>query len=137
MGYRSQVVLAIAPEAAHAFMALQAKHPEVMALCNDADEFMSGYETEGDYFMHWSDIKWYEDYPEIDSLMRFITAVTSDEDLDDYGESERPQNLEGGDIPWDFFIRFIRLGESHEDIEDLGGGFDDICISRSISFQLY
>ena len=60
MGYRSQVVLAIAPEAASAFMALCAKRPEVMQLCHDADEFMSGYEQPGDYFMHWSHIRWYK-----------------------------------------------------------------------------
>ena len=79
MGYRSEVVLAISPEAASAFMALCAKHPEVMQLCHDADVFKSGYEQPGDYFMHWSSIKWYEDYTDIAALQEFIEHLESDD----------------------------------------------------------
>ena len=52
MGYRSEVVLAIAPEAAPAFMAMCAKYPKVNAFCfRDADYKASGHETEGDGFL--------------------------------------------------------------------------------------
>jgi hypothetical protein len=133
MGYRSQVVLAIAPEAAHAFMALQAKHPEVLELCNDADDFISGYNEPGDWFMHWSHIKWYEGYPEIDVLNGFIDALESD-DLSEYGEPEPPKFPNGTDDQWGEYFKFIRIGENHDDVTEKGWGFHDICISRQISF---
>ena len=133
MGYRSQVVLAIAPEAAHAFMALQAKHPEVLALCNDADDFTSGYAQSGDWLMHWSHIKWYEGYPEIDILNGFIDALESD-DLSEYGEPEPPKRPDGTDDQWGEYFKFIRIGEDNDDLAEKGWGFHDICISRAIQF---
>jgi len=134
MGYRSQVVFAIAPEAAHAFMALQAKHPEVLALCNDADDFSSGYEQEGDWFMHWSHIKWYEGYDEdVGPLIRFIEALDSD-DLSEFGEPENPKDADGKEQGWHHYFKFIRIGEDYEDIEDKGWGFGRIGIDRQVHF---
>jgi len=128
MGYRSQVVLAISPEAAPAFLALCAKHPEVMQLCQDADNFTSGYERPGDYFMHWSTIKWYEDYPEIDLLYKFVCSLEED-NLADYGEKDNPLDME-----WHECFKFIRLGEDDKDYDQRGYGFPDIMIHRAISF---
>ena len=128
MGYRSQVVLAISPEAAPAFLALCAKHPEVMELCQNADDFTSGYEQPGDYFMHWSSIKWYEDYPEIAWLMLFIDNLESD-DLTEFGEKADPSTCE-----WHECFKFIRIGEELEDYDQRGYGFPDIMSYRSISF---
>jgi hypothetical protein len=128
MGYRSQVVLAITPEAAPAFLALCANYPEVMQLCQDADEFMSGYERPGDYFMHWSSIKWYEGYPEIDALYAFICSMEG-EDLTEYGENSVPEDMEWGEC-----FKFIRLGEEPDDYDQRGYGFRDIMHYRSISF---
>tara|TARA_R100000808_G_C2121603_1_gene132801 strand:- start:103 stop:489 length:387 start_codon:yes stop_codon:yes gene_type:complete len=128
MGYRSQVVLAISPEAAPAFMALCAKHPKVMQLCQDADDFTSGYESPGDYFMFWSSIKWYQDYPEIDMLYRFVCSLEED-DLTEYGESGDPDGIE-----WNECFKFIRIGEDYEDYDQRGYGFPDIMTYRSISF---
>ena len=133
MGYRSQVVLAIAPEAASAFMALQAKHPEVLALCNDADDFSSGYNQEGDWFMHWSHIKWYEGYEDVDALIKFIDALESD-DLSEYGEPESPKRPDGTDDEWGEYFKFIRLGENDDDTVQKGWGFIDIQIVRQIMF---
>jgi hypothetical protein len=79
MGYRSDVVLAIAPEAASAFMALCAKSPKVLEFCHDADQFKSGYAQEGDWFMYWTGIKWYESFPEVEALKQFIEMMDSDE----------------------------------------------------------
>ena len=131
MGYRSQVVLAISPEVAPAFMALCAKNPEVMKLCQDADDFTSGYEQPGDYFMHWSSIKWYEDYPEIDILYAFVCSLEA-EDLGNYGEPSVPEGTD-----WNDCFKFIRIGEDPDDFDHQGYGFPDIMSCRSISFQLY
>ena len=133
MGYRSQVVLAIAPEAAHAFMALQAKHPEVMELCNDADDFTSGYAQPGDWFMHWSHIKWYDSFSEVARLQEFIDALDSD-DLSEYGEPEPPKRPDGTIDQWGEYFKFIRIGEDNDDLAEKGWGFDDIQIMRQISF---
>jgi len=133
MGYRSQVVLAIAPEAAPAFMALQAKYPKVLALCNDADDFSSGYARPGDWFIHWSHIKWYEGYPEIDVLNDFIDALEAD-DLSEYGEPESPKRLDGTDDQWGEYFKFIRIGEDNDDLAEKGWGFHDIQIIRQIVF---
>ena len=112
MGYRSDVVLAIAPEAASAFMALCAKYPKVLELCHEADEFKSGYEQEGDYFMYWADIKW-----------------------SDSGEADAPRNEDGnGTTQWHEYFKFIRIGGDQEDTESLGWGFPDIFMARSINF---
>ena len=133
MGYRSQVVFAIAPEAAHAFMALQAKHPEVLALCNDADDFMSGYGVEGDWFMHWSHIKWYESYEDVGPLIKFIEALDAD-DLSEFGEPESPKDDDGKEQEWHNYFKFVRIGEDYDDIEDKGWAFDSIGIDRQVHF---
>ena len=127
MGYHSQVVLAISPDASHAFMAMLAKSPNVQRLCADADTYMSGYASEGDWFMHWPTIKWCDGYPEVITIKAFIDALDSD-DLSEYGEENPPK----GD--WRDHFRFIRIGEEQDDIEDMGHGFHDIYMSRQIMF---
>ena len=133
MGYRSDVVLAIAPEAASAFMALCAKYPKVLELCHEADEFKSGYEQEGDYFMYWADIKWYDSSPEIEALNEFVEMMESD-NLTDYGESERPKSDDGSPNQWGEYFKFLRVGEDLDDTEDKGWGFSNVHISRTINF---
>ena len=136
MGYRSDVVLAIAPEAAAAFMTMCAKHPKVLDLCHEADDFKSGYEQEGDYFMYWSDIKWYDDDPEISALNTFVERLDAD-DLTDYGEACAPRSKDGlsaGATQWHEYFKFIRIGEESADVENMGWGFDNIGYTRNINF---
>jgi len=134
MGYRSDVVLAIAPEAASAFMALCAKEPKVLELCQQADNFESGYEQKGDYFMYWSGIKWYCDDPEIAAINSLVQALDSD-DLFEYGEPDAPRCPNGnGTTQWHEYFKFIRIGEDLDDTECLGWGFNDIQMSRAINF---
>ena len=134
MGYRSEVVLAIAPEAASAFMALCAKSPKVMEFCHDADVFKSGYAQKGDWFMHWSHIKWYDSFPEIEALNEFVTMMECD-NLTDYGEPEHPKRSDGSDDQWGEYFKFVRIGEDQDDVEDKGWGFQsDIGLQRSIYF---
>ena len=128
MGYRSEVVLAIAPEAAHAFMTLTAQCPEVMRLCQDADQFESGYQDKGDWFIRWSHIKWYDSYPEVAMIEKFIEGMECDE-LDDFGMKE--EELPG--IPSELF-KFVRIGEDNADVEQRGYGFENIYVTRAISF---
>ncbi len=138
MGYRSQVVLAIAPELAGAFLSLFAKNKEVEDLCRNANKFDSGYEQEGDYFMHWDGLKWYDSFPEIADILHFIESVESD-DMSEYGLGDAPKiKYRDGtmyDCNWDDYMRFIRIGEDLDDIEIKGHyAGSDICISRDISF---
>ena len=133
MGYRSEVVLAVDSNVAPAFMALTAKHPEVLQLCNDADTFQSGYENEGDWFMHWSHVKWYDSFTEIEIVNKFIHALEM-EDLTEYGIPEHPIDEKGKEMDWAECFRFIRIGEEAEDITTCGVGFWDIGISRHIDF---
>ena len=79
MGYRSEVIFAVTPAAAPAFMALLAKYPEVKDMCHEADEFYSGYQEEGDWFMMWSGIKWYDGYPNVDTIESFIDPCALEE----------------------------------------------------------
>jgi len=138
MGYRSQVVLAVAPELAGAFLSLFAKNKEVEDLCRNANKFDSGYEQEGDYFMHWDGLKWYDSFPEIADILHFIESVESD-DMSEYGLGDAPKiKYRDGtmyDCNWDDYMRFIRIGEDLDDIEIKGHyASSDICISRDISF---
>ena len=133
MGYRSEVVLAIAPEAAPAFMAMCAKYPKVNAFCfRDADYKASGHEEEGDWIFKWDSIKWYVSYEEISEVESFMRAM-EDGDLSVYGEKGQPKGDHDNSI-WDEHYKFIRLGEDTEDCENRGQGFPDIYITRGISF---
>tara|TARA_B100001094_G_C17973613_1_gene691598 strand:- start:194 stop:607 length:414 start_codon:yes stop_codon:yes gene_type:complete len=137
MGYRSQVALAVAPELAGAFLSLFAKNKEVEDLCRNADRFDSGYEQEGDYFMFWDHLKWYDSFPEIADIMHFIESVESD-DMSEYGLSDAPKgktpNGSEYDCNWDDYIRYVRIGEDTDDVDIKGGYALDINISRDISF---
>ena len=138
MGYRSQVALAVAPELAGAFLSLFAKNKEVENLCRDADRFTSGYEQEGDYFMFWDHLKWYDTFPEIADIMHFIESVELD-DMTEYGLDDAPKEKRADgteyECNWDDYIRFIRIGEDMDDV-DIKGYYasSDINISREISF---
>ena len=133
MGYRSEVVLAVDSNVAPAFMALTAKHPEVLQLCNDADTFQSGYENEGDWFMHWSHVKWYESFTEISIVKEFINALEM-EDLSEYGMPDHPVDERGKNMDWAECFRFVRIGENYDDVEVAGCGFWNIGVERGISF---
>ena len=114
MGYRSEVILAIAPEAAPAFMAMCAKYPKVNAFCfRDTDYKASGHEA--------------EEISEVESFMRAM----EDGDLSVYGEKGQPKGDHDNSI-WDEHYKFIRLGEDTEDCENRGQGFPDIYITRGI-----
>ena len=129
MGYRSEVILAIDAEVVPALMAAFAKCEETQKLCTkDTDHLDTDYDGKGNWLMRWDHIKWYTSYPEIEMLNKLIEAMESDE-LDEFGI---PTN---DDAPvYSDMFRFVRIGEDMDDNEVRGYGFDNIYISRGISF---
>ena len=115
MGYRSEVVLAVSKQAAPYFMAMLAKSPDTKRLCETADEFEGNFDDEGGWLVHWTSIKWYEGYPEVDEVNEFIEAMSSD-DLTHYGERV------AGETSWHEHFVFVRVGEECDDIRREGYG---------------
>ena len=125
MGYRSEVILAIDAEVVPALMAAFAKCEETQKLCTQhVDNLNTDYDGEGNWLMRWDHIKWYDSYPEIAMIERFIEGLDSD-DLSEFGFAV--------DAPLADLYKFVRVGEDMDDNEVRGYGFEDIYISRSIS----
>ena len=114
MGYRSEVVLAVTKEAAPCFMAMLAKNPDIKQMCESADEFEGDFDDEGGWLVHWTSIKWYEGYPEVDKVNEFIEAMSSD-DLSEYGEGDPYAR-------WSEHFIFVRVGEECDDVRQEGFG---------------
>tara|TARA_A100001515_G_scaffold47127_2_gene37200 strand:+ start:2434 stop:2805 length:372 start_codon:yes stop_codon:yes gene_type:complete len=123
------VILAIDAEIVPALMAAFAKCEETQKLCTQhVDNLDTDYDGKGNWLMRWDHIKWYDSFPEIEMLNKLIEAMESDE-LDEFGI---PSN-DDAPIPSEMF-RFVRIGEDMDDNEVRGYGFDNIYISRGISF---
>ena len=136
MGYRSEVVLAIDAKIVPAFMAMFAKCEATQKLCTqECDELNTDYDGDGNWFMRWDGIKWYESYPEIAMLSSFIEALNCD-DLSEFGMKENGEALSSKDYPdtLDSFYSFVRIGEDNDDVEMMGHGFESIGVSRSIHY---
>ena len=122
MGYRSQVVLAIAEPLIPQFMVTMAKCPEARAMCfGDADQTRDFQGEKGSLFFEWDSIKWYAGYEEVQAIEDFLNWA------------EDKLKIDGKEIDGDDHFRFVRLGESYEDIEIRGYGFD-IHPTRSIEY---
>ena len=131
MGYRSQVVLALDAKIVPAFMAMFAKNEEAQKLCTvHIDTLDTDYQGEGNWLMVWHGIKWYQSYPDVGPVVKFIEALNLD-DLSEYGMKE----IEASDgHGCDEYFKFCRVGEDYNDIESDGWAFDDIAVQREISF---
>ena len=116
MGYRSEVVFACYPDAVPILFACCEKQPALKRLLfADADHKMLGdYDPSGSYFFAWSGIKWYPDFPSVAAFDEMIEKIEAK-----LGEEA---------------YRFVRTGESHDDNEEVGWGFEHIIISRSIEY---
>ena len=129
MGYRSEVILALDAKLVPALMTAFAKCEQTQKMCTqDTDNLETDYDGEGNWLMRWDHIKWYDSFPEIEMLNKLIEAMESDE-LDECG---MPTN-DDAPISSELF-RFVRIGEDMDDNEVRGHGFDNIYISRGISF---
>ena len=123
MGYRSQVVLAIAEPLVPQFMVTMAKSPQARALC-----FGDAYRQERDFqgekgrlFFEWDYIKWYDSFEEVQAIEDFLNWA------------EDKLKIDGKEIDGDEHFRFVRIGEEYDDIETRGYGFD-IHPVRSIDY---
>ena len=126
MGYRSEVVLAVSKPMVPHFLTVLAQHESVRQLVHDADQFEENY-IDGGMLMYWSGIKWYESYPEIAAIEKFVSDCESE-----CVEGWAPE--EEHDTEYDHF-RFVRIGEETNDVEEKGGFADcDICVTRAVNF---
>jgi len=110
MGYRSQVTLALRPEAAALFSTVRARGGSLAALIEDAE---IGDHNDGNESYSWGHIKWYDSYECVNAIEAFMNRLDA-EDMDEE-------------------YRFIRIGEEDDDTEQRGSGFE-IYVSRSIEW---
>jgi len=127
MGYRSEIALAISREALPHFLSVLAKEPEARTMVfKHHDKLDRDYDGEGTLFVHWSDIKWYDSFPEVQAINSFVEELDGDY-LDGFELSE-------GEYQGDH-VRFVRLGEDMDDIDVKGTLHEyDINFCRTLSF---
>lgn len=115
MGYRSEVAIALTPEAANKLFVLQNFCPELKQLINDADDTLH-FDKESidkglDAKLYWNYIKWYDSYTEVQQMETFLYNLLED----------------------DTYL-LLRIGEETDDMETQGHYWEsDMCIQRSIS----
>ena len=106
MGYRSEVVFAIAPPLVDKFLAVMAASDEVRDLIKYNEYRKEGirfnHYNEGDIVVNLDGIKWYEEFEEVKKIKEFFDEAV---DADDGNEDN---------------VRFIRIGEDSDDQEVMG-----------------
>ncbi len=116
MGYRSEVAIALTPDAAKKLFVLQDFCPELKQLIDDADDTWhfdkksidKGFDTK----LYWNHVKWYDSYPEIQQMETFLYQILGD----------------------DCEYLLLRIGEETDDMETQGHYWEsDMYIQRSIS----
>ena len=113
MGYRSQVVLAIAEPLIPQFMVTMAKCPQARLMCFGDGDCKRDFQWEkGSLFFEWSYIKWYDSFEEVQAIEDFLSWA------------EDKLEIDGKEIDGDEHFRFVRIGEEYEDIEVRGYAFD-------------
>ena len=110
MGYRSEVVLAVNPDAYAVLTTLLARGGSFFNLFKEART--EPYDGDATVYS-WDAIKWYPSYPEVEAVEDFMSRL-EDEDMEDS-------------------FRFVRVGEDCDDTEQRGNGFP-IYIKKSIEF---
>ena len=129
MGYRSEVVLAIDAKIVPALMTAFAKCEETQKFCTQhTDHLDTDYGGKGNWMMRWDHIKWYDSYPEVAMIEKFIEGLEC-EDLSEFGLKDDDNAADYSEL-----FKFVRLGEDMDDNETRGYGFENIYISREISF---
>ena len=127
MGYRSQVVLAISKELIPFLMLATSKNKEAEALVfRSADIFDRDYGGDKSWLFHWDNIKWYESYPDVDAIEKFVHEAECDE--------YKITDDDGNEVYSSDLVRFVRVGEDNDDITVRGNGFWDIHPVTSINW---
>jgi len=101
MGYRSEVVFAIHPDKVSDFLAVLSGCQEAYDLCRANNGMKTDMFEKGDLFVAMNGIKWYDGYKDVDTIDEFIRKVIEDDDEPDK-------------------VRFLRVGEDREDIQECG-----------------
>ena len=112
MGYRSEVVLAVNPDAYAVLTTLLARGGSFFNLFKEATTQPSDHQ-EDSVIYSWECIKWYDSYPEVEAVEDFMSRL----ELEDMEDS----------------FRFVRVGEDCDDTEQRGCGFP-IYVKKSIEF---
>ena len=129
MGYRSQVVLAVAPELMPHFLAVLAKSQPARELCfADADETINDYIDEGSRLMKWDSIKWYDSYPCVRALIDFMDWA-DDQEFPTTNMMDEIENVEGSTL-----YRFVEIGEDADDVTIRGHAYYDIDVRREVCY---
>lgn len=104
MGYRSDVAIAIHPDKVADFLAVLSTSKEALDMCRGWGEkgIQTGIFTKGDLFIEISGVKWYKYFREVQIIDEFVADACED---DDNG--------------WEL-VRFIRIGEDHDDVQVCG-----------------
>jgi hypothetical protein len=101
VGYRSEVCISVEKET------FETKGKDIQKHLFDCTSITLHKNT---YYLYWSDVKWYEDYPETQAIQTFIN-----------------DNFD--------MITFLRIGEETKDIEIEGCHYDsDAGVYREIRF---
>jgi len=132
MGYRSQVVFAVAPELMPHFLAVLAKSQPARELCfADADETINDYGgDEGSRLMVWYGIKWYDNYPSVRAITDFMDWADDQE----FPTTGCDGSAEPVDEPGSYLYRFVEIGEDFDDVTIRGDAYWDISVNREITY---
>jgi len=135
MGYRSEVVLVVGKEVMPQFMVTMAKSAEARAMCFDEAQRMNDYDGKGNMLFAWDGIKWYDSYEGIRAIADFMDWCLGEKvPVSDEQRAADKSSTPATHIDADECFRFIRIGEETDDIEEMGCGFWDVGVSRSIVY---
>jgi len=118
MGYRSEVAIAIHKDLQGEFLTFLNTEKLMAEIFSGYFQLEKDFQGKGHWLFRQGDIKWYDgypsDYPEVDLFERFFDQMDeSNETIQKY--------------------RFIRVGESNDDVEERGQWFDsDLWVKRNI-----
>ena len=131
MGYRSQVVLAVAPELMPHFMAVLAKSQPARELCfAETDETINDYIDEGSRLMKWDSVKWYDSYRSVRALIDFMDWADDQE----FPTTGCDGLAEPVDTPGSELYRFVEIGEDADDVTIRGHAYYDIDVRREVCY---
>ena len=129
MGYRSQVVFAVAPELMPHFLAVLAKSQPARELCfAHADETINDYIDEGSRLMKWDSVKWYDSYRSVRALIDFMDWA-DDQEFPTTNVMDEIENVEGSTL-----YRFVEIGEDADDVTIRGHAYYDIDVRREVCY---
>ena len=113
MGYRSEVGFACDPIVKEIIETVSEWNSDLRQLLDDADDL-----TNDEYGRwRWDWVKWYDSYPEINTMERIMQLA---------------ENAEAQGLSYDSY-GFIRVGEDYEDVEMKGAPSEfDLYLNRSV-----